>query len=74
LTFTSGILLKSVRDWAESLGVDVRIMNRTFSLGAINVTGPLAATLLSKAGVTHPPLFLNHLVADVTGVSCRIVG
>lgn len=75
LTFTSGGATFAevwVRDWAESLGVDVRIMNRTFSLGAINVTGPLAEALLARAGVTHPPGFLNHVVADVAGVSCRI--
>src|SRR5688572_24958719 len=76
LTFTSGGATFAevwVRDWAESLGLDVRIMNRTFSLGAINVTGPLAATLLSRAGLTVPPPFLHHARADVADVPCRIL-
>jgi len=75
LTFTSGGATFAeawVRDWAESLGLDVRIMNRTFSLGAINVTGPLAATLLARAGVARPPAFLHHAHADVAGIPCRI--
>lgn len=75
LTFTSGGATFAeawVRDWAESLDLDVRIMNRTFSLGAINVTGPLAATLLARAGVSRPPAFLHHAHADVAGVPCRI--
>lgn len=76
LTFTSGGATFAeawVRDWAESLELDVRIMNRTFSVGAINVTGPLASTLLARAGVTHPPAFLHHAEADVAGVRCRIL-
>ncbi|MEO6222486.1 MAG: glycine cleavage T C-terminal barrel domain-containing protein [Vicinamibacterales bacterium] len=75
LTFTSGgatFAESWVRDWAESLGLDVRIMNRTFSAGAINVTGPLASSLLARAGVTHPPAFLHHVNADVAGVPCHI--
>jgi sarcosine oxidase subunit alpha len=75
LTFTSGGATFAelwIRDWADSLGVDVRIMNQTMSLGAINVTGPRATELLARAGVTEPPAFLHHLRADVAGVSCRI--
>ena len=75
LTFTSGGATFAemwVRDWAESLGVDVRVMNQTFSLGAINVTGPRAAELLARAGVSAPPAFLHHGQADVAGVTCRI--
>jgi glycine cleavage system aminomethyltransferase T len=75
LTFTSGGATFAeiwLRDWAESLGADVRIMNRTFSLGAINVTGPLASALLARAGVNHPPAFLHQGHADVAGVPCRI--
>jgi sarcosine oxidase subunit alpha len=76
LTFTSGGATFAemwVRDWAESLGLDVRIMNRTFSVGAINVTGPLAPELLARAGITQPPAFLHHLHAGVAGVPCHIV-
>jgi glycine cleavage system aminomethyltransferase T len=75
LTFTSGGATFAeawVRDWAESLGLDVRIMNRTFSLGAINVTGPLAPALLQRVGVIDPPAFLHHSRADIAGVPCRI--
>jgi len=75
LTFTSGGATFAemwVRDWAESLGADVRLMNQTSSLGAINVTGPHAAALLARAGVLSPPQFLHHGQADVAGVPCRI--
>ena len=75
LTFTSGGATFAegwVRDWAETLGLDVHIMNRTFSLGAINVTGPLAPALLQRAGVSDPPAFLHHSRAEVAGVPCRI--
>ena len=76
LTFTSGGSTFAelwVRDWAESLGLDVRIMNQTMSLGAINVTGPRAKELLARAGVESPPQFLHHSAADVAGVPCRIL-
>lgn len=76
LTFTSGGATFAelwLRDWAESTGADVRIMNRTCSLGAINVTGPHAAELLARAGVTQPPAFLHHGHGDVAGVPCHIL-
>ncbi len=75
LTFTSGGSTFAelwVRDWAESLGADVRILNQTTSLGAINVTGPRATELLARAGVSNPPAFLRHGTADVAGIRCRI--
>ncbi len=75
LTFTSGGSTFAelwVRDWAESLGLHVRVMNQTMSLGAINVTGPLAKTLLARAGVDAPPAFLHHHTAQVAGINCRI--
>jgi glycine cleavage system aminomethyltransferase T len=61
-----------LRDWAESRPFDVRIMNQTMALGAINVTGPLAAELLARAGLAAPPDFLRHTWAEVAGVSCHI--
>jgi glycine cleavage system aminomethyltransferase T len=61
-----------LRDWAESRPFDVRIMNQTMSLGAINVTGPLAAELLARAGLAEPPDFLRHAWAEVAGVTCHI--
>jgi glycine cleavage system aminomethyltransferase T len=62
-----------IRDWAESQGFDVRLLNQTQSLGAINVTGPHAAELLARAGVERLPGFARHGVAKVSGVACRIL-
>ena len=75
LTFTSGGATTAelwVRDWAESFGLDVRILNQTMSLGAINVTGPLAGELLARAGAAQLPGFLEHGEAQITGVRCRV--
>lgn len=75
LTFTSGgstFAEMWVRDWAESWKLDVRLLNQTMSLGAINVTGPLAGRLLARAGLNDPPAFLHHLTAVVVGVKCRV--
>ena len=43
------------------------------SLAAINVTGPLAGTLLMRAGLADPPRFLGHVHADVAGVPCHVM-
>jgi glycine cleavage system aminomethyltransferase T len=75
LTFTSGGSTTAelwVRDWAESWGLDVRLLNQTLSLGAINVTGPLAKALLARAGLPHPPAYMDHQLATVAGVRCRV--
>lgn len=75
LTFTSGGATTAelwVRDWAESWGLDVRILNQTMALGAINVTGPLANELLRRAGLENPPPYMGHLTATVAGVSCKV--
>lgn len=75
LTFTSGGVSHSemwLRDWAESWQMDVRILHQTMSLGAINVTGPLAKQLLAKAGLDNPPGWLGHLKTDVAGVPCQV--
>ena len=61
-----------IRDWAESKGFDVRLINQTASLGAINVTGPLAAELLARAGLAEPPAFAQHAPGRVAGIDCRI--
>jgi glycine cleavage system aminomethyltransferase T len=76
LTFTSGGAANAemwIRDWAETWGSRVRIMDRTMSLGAINVTGPLATTLLARAGLADPPRFLGHVHAEVAGVPCHVM-
>ena len=75
LTFTSGGATFAelwVRDWAESWGLDARILNQTMSLGAINVTGPLAKELLARAGLADPPEYLHHTQAMVAGIECRV--
>lgn len=75
LSFTSGGASTGelwVRDWAEALDADVRLLNLTSTLGAINVTGPRATELLRRAGVSAPPAFMRHAAADVAGIACRI--
>ncbi len=76
LTFTSGgasFAEAWVRDWVETWGLDVRIMDRTISHGAINVTGPLAEELLQRVGLAEPPKFLQHRHTDVAGVPCHVM-
>ena len=75
LTFTSGGATFAelwVRDWAESCGLDVRILNQTMSLSAINATGPRAKELLVRAGLVDPPAYLHHQHAMVAGIACRV--
>lgn len=75
LTFTTGgagFIEAWLRDWAESLQADVRIMDRTHSLGAINVTGPLATELLARAGLAESVAFMRHRAADLAGVPCHV--
>jgi glycine cleavage system aminomethyltransferase T len=76
LTFTSGgasFAEAWVRDWIETWQLDVHVMDRTISLGAINVTGPLAGELLGRAGLDEPPRFLQHTHVDVAGVPCHVM-
>jgi glycine cleavage system aminomethyltransferase T len=76
LSFTSGGAANAemwVRDWIDVWGLDVHVLDRTMSLAAINVTGPLAATLLRRAGLTDPPRFLGHLRAEVADVPCHVM-
>ena len=76
LTFTSGGAGNAemwLRDWIEAWGLQVQVMDRTMSNAAINVTGPLAATLLARAGLADPPRFLGHAHADVAGVPCHVM-
>jgi glycine cleavage system aminomethyltransferase T len=76
LTFTSGGAANAemwLRDWIETWGLKVQLMDRTMSLAAINVTGPLAAQLLGRAGLADPPQFLAHVQAEVAGVPCHVM-
>jgi glycine cleavage system aminomethyltransferase T len=75
LTFTSGGASNVemwLRDWADSWKMDLRLLNQTMSLGAINVTGPLAIALMGRAGVDTPPAFMNFAHTNVAGVPCRV--
>ena len=76
LSFTSGGAANAemwLRDWIEVWGLRVHVLDRTMSLAAINVTGPLARTLLVRAGLADPPRFLGHLHADVAGVPSHVM-
>ena len=59
------------RDWTADL--DVRWMNVTMSLGAINVTGPRASELLARVGFDQPLAMLRHVRTDIADVPCRVV-
>lgn len=75
LTFTSGGASHAelwLRDWAESWRLDVRILNQTMALGAINVTGPLSKDLLAHAGLAAPPPYMQFTDTIVAGVPCRV--
>ena len=76
LTFTSGGASNAemwIRDWIDEWGLRVHVLDRTMSLAAINVTGPLAGELLRRAGLAEPPRFLGHVRADVAGVPCHVM-
>jgi glycine cleavage system aminomethyltransferase T len=76
LSFTSGGATNAeawMRDWAETWNLNVHIMDRTTSLAAINVTGPLGSQLLQRCGVAADdvPKFLQHRRLNVAGVPCH---
>lgn len=76
LTFTSAGAENAemwVRDWVETWDLRVHVMDRTMSLAAINVTGPLAGKLLERVGLATQPRFLQHVHAEVAGVSCHVM-
>lgn len=76
LTFTSagaGHAEMWVRDWAETWALRVHVLDRTMSLAAINVTGPLAGLLMERVGLTSVPRFLEHMHADICGVPCHVM-
>jgi glycine cleavage system aminomethyltransferase T len=76
LSFTSGGAANAemwVRDWIETWGLRVHVLDQTMSLAAINVTGPLARQLLQRAGLADSPRFLGHVHADIAGVPCHVM-
>jgi glycine cleavage system aminomethyltransferase T len=76
LTFTSGGAANAemwIRDWVETWGLRVHVMDRTMSLAAINVTGPFAKELLARLGLIEAPRFLGHVETDIAGVPCHVM-
>ena len=74
LTFTSGGATNVelwLRDWIDTWGLDVRLLNQTMSLGAINVSGPHTHELLTQAGLESPLHYLEHRWVTIAGVKCR---
>lgn len=75
-TFTSGGGLAAeawLRDWADELGCDVRILDQTDALGAVNVTGPGSEALLRGLGLDAPPAFMHQARGRVAGIPCRVI-
>jgi glycine cleavage system aminomethyltransferase T len=76
LSFTSGGAANAemwVRDWVDTWGLGVHVMDRTMSLAAINVTGPFAGELLTRLGLAEVPRFLSHLRTAIAGVPCHVM-
>jgi glycine cleavage system aminomethyltransferase T len=76
LSFTSGGAANAemwIRDWVDTWGLRVHVMDRTMSLAAINVTGPFAKALLARLGLPDAPRFLGHVEAEVAGVPCHVM-
>jgi len=77
ITFTSGGAEHAeawLRDWAETWGNDVRLLNETHARGAINVTGPKARELVARLSDDHVTNeafpYLRHASITVAGVPC----
>jgi glycine cleavage system aminomethyltransferase T len=76
LTVTSGGAANAemwIRDWVDTWGLRVHVMDRTMSLAAINVTGPFATELLGRLGLPDAPRFLGHVRAEIAGVPCHVM-
>ena len=76
LTFTTGGAGNAemwMRDWIDTWGMEVSLLDRTMSLAAINVTGPRAAELLARVGLTQPPKFLQHVRIELAGMACHVM-
>jgi glycine cleavage system T protein len=76
LTFTTGGAGNAemwMRDWIDTWGLDVLLLDRTMSLAAINVTGPRAGELLGRLGLAELPRFLQHVHAQVAGIACHVM-
>jgi sarcosine oxidase subunit alpha len=64
-----------LKDWAETWGLRVHIVNQSSAVGAINVTGPRVRELLAR--LSDDPigpddfLFASHRSITVAGIPCR---
>jgi len=77
VTFTSGGAEHAeawLRDWAETWGHDVRLLNETHTRAAINVAGPKARELIARLSDDHLTNdafpYLRHRGITVAGVPC----
>jgi glycine cleavage system T protein len=76
LTFTTGGAGNAemwMRDWIETWGLNVLLLDRTMSLAAINVTGPRAAELLARIGLDDAPRFLQHVHVELAGMPVHVM-
>jgi sarcosine oxidase subunit alpha len=80
VTFTSAgaaTVEATLKDWAETWGHAVHIVDLTAAWGAINVAGPRARELLQR--LSSDPVdnesfpYLNHREVTVAGVACRAI-
>ncbi|MGH2597489.1 MAG: 2Fe-2S iron-sulfur cluster-binding protein [Actinomycetota bacterium] len=68
---------KRLRDFADRMGLEVHVLDRTAQWGAINVAGPHARDLLERLtgdpidAVTLP--YPGHADITVAGVACRAI-
>ena len=76
LTFTTGGAGNAevwMRDWIETWGLEVLLLDRTMSIAAINVTGTRAAERLARIGLVDPPRFLQHVHVELAGMPCHVM-
>jgi sarcosine oxidase subunit alpha len=80
VTFTSAgaaTVEATLKDWADTWGDDVHVVDMTAGYGAINLAGPRSRELLERltsdpvANETFP--YLHHREITVAGVPCRAI-
>jgi sarcosine oxidase, subunit alpha len=80
LTFTSSGASTAeavLRDWAETWGLEIHLVNLTAAWGAINVAGPKSRELLQR--LSDDPIdnetfpYLRHREITVAGVPCTAI-
>ena len=73
LTFTSGGAANAemwIRDWIDTWGLRVHVMDRTMSLAAINVTGPFAKAA-PRGGSASPSRRGSSATSAPRSPACR---